>query len=87
MAYAICFYLSLKIEDGDLTLPSLYIFPASITGESVTIGFNNKFALDALRASECDKIKIQLSGSMKVIKMLPVEGEDFIFLLMPIQLR
>ena len=63
------------------------ILPASVTGEPVTIGFNNKFALDALRASECDRIKIQLNGGMKVIKMLPVEGEDFIFLLMPIQLR
>ncbi len=63
------------------------IFSASITGEPVTIGFNNKFALDALRASESDKIKIQLNGGMKVIKMLPIEGEDFVFLLMPIQLR
>lgn len=63
------------------------IFSVSVTGEPVTIGFNNKFALDALKATECDKIKIQLSGSMKVIKILPMEGEDFIFLLMPIQLR
>ncbi|MDE5946828.1 MAG: DNA polymerase III subunit beta [Oscillospiraceae bacterium] len=62
-------------------------FNAEIEGQPITIGFNNKFALDALRASESDKIKIQLSGSTKVIKILPPEGEDFIFLLMPIQLR
>ena len=63
------------------------VFSVSMTGEPVTIGFNNKFVLDALRASECDKVRIQLSGSTKVIKILPMEGEDFIFLLMPIQLR
>lgn len=63
------------------------VFPADISGEAVTIGFNNKFVLDALRASEGDKIKIQLNGSMKVIKMIPLESEEFIFLLMPIQLK
>lgn len=63
------------------------ILTASITGEPVTIGFNNKFALDALKAADSDKIRLQLNGSMKVIKILPLEGEDFIFLLMPIQLR
>jgi len=63
------------------------VLPAEISGEAVTIGFNNRFALDAFKASESDKIKIQLNGGMKVIKIIPAEGEDFIFLLMPIQIR
>ncbi len=61
--------------------------PADINGESLTIGFSNKYLLEALRACECDKIKLQMSGSNKVIKITPMEGESFIYLIMPIQLK
>lgn len=62
-------------------------FKADISGEVVTIGFNNKYVLEALRAADGDKIKIQLNGCMKVIKIVPLESESYIFLLMPIQLK
>ncbi len=61
--------------------------PADIQGESVTIGFNNKLVLDALKAAEGDKIRIRFSGPMKVIEILPPMGENYIALVMPIQLR
>ena len=60
---------------------------ADISGDAVTIGFNNKLLLEALRASEGDKVRIRFSGAMKVIEILPLEGESFIFLIMPIQLK
>ncbi|MBQ9899063.1 MAG: DNA polymerase III subunit beta [Ruminococcus sp.] len=60
---------------------------ADISGETVTIGFNNKLILEALRAAEGDKIRIRFNGAMKVIEILPLEGESFIFLVMPIQLK
>lgn len=60
---------------------------ADISGDAVTIGFNNKLMLEALRASEGDKVRIRFSGAMKVIEILPLEGESFIFLIMPIQLK
>lgn len=60
---------------------------ADISGETVTIGFNNKLLLEALRAAEGDKIRIRFSGAMKVIEILPLEGESYIFLVMPIQLK
>ena len=62
-------------------------FSADISGETVTIGFNNKLVLEALRAAEGDKIRIRFNGAMKVIEILPLEGESFIFLVMPIQLK
>ena len=34
--------------------------PAEITGPEVSIGFNNKYMADALKASECDKIRIEI---------------------------
>ena len=60
---------------------------ADISGEAVTIGFNNKLILEALRAAEGDKVRIRFNGAMKVIEILPLEGESFIFLIMPIQLK
>lgn len=60
---------------------------ADISGETVTIGFNNRLVLDALRAAEGDKVRIRLNGAMKVIEILPPMGENYIFLVMPIQLK
>ena len=60
---------------------------ADISGETVTIGFNNKLMLEALRAAEGDKVRVRFNGAMKVIEMLPLEGESYIFLIMPIQLK
>ncbi len=61
--------------------------PAEIVGESLTIGFSNKYLLEALRSCQCDKLRFQMSGSNKVIKITPVEDESFIYLIMPIQLK
>lgn len=61
--------------------------PAQISGPDVTIGFDNRFLLEAVRAADCDQIRIQLTGGNRVAKLVPPQGESFIFLLMPIQLR
>lgn len=58
-----------------------------VEGDSTTIGFNNKFLLDALRAADTDKVKIQMSGPNRAVKILPCEGEHFTFIVMPVQLR
>jgi hypothetical protein len=60
---------------------------ADISGETVTIGFNNKLVLEALRAAEGDKVRVRFNGAMKVIEILPLEGESYIYLIMPIQLK
>ncbi len=60
---------------------------ADISGDAVTIGFNNRLVLEALKAAEGDKVRIRLNGAMKVIEILPPMGENYIFLVMPIQLK
>ena len=60
---------------------------ADISGETVTIGFNNKLIFEALRAAEGDKVRIRFNGAMKVIEILPIDGENYTFLVMPIQLK
>lgn len=60
---------------------------AEITGDSVEIGFNNRYLLDALRNTECDEVKIQLGGPLSPMKIVPKEGESFLFLVLPVRLK
>lgn len=60
---------------------------AQISGPDVRIGFNNRYLLEAMKASDCDQVKIQLTGGNRVAKVVPMQGDSFIFLLMPIQLK
>nr|WP_317412190.1 DNA polymerase III subunit beta [uncultured Solibaculum sp.] len=60
---------------------------ASLEGDRVEIGFNHKYLLDALRASESDEVRVVLSGPVAPMKVLPVEGEHFLFLVLPVRLK
>lgn len=60
---------------------------AEVQGEDVEIGFNNRYLLDALRNTECDEIKIQLGGPLSPMKVVPKEGESFLFLVLPVRLK
>ena len=63
------------------------VIPAEITGERVTIGFNNKYMIDALRVCDTDEVKIILNGPVSPILVVPPEGENFIFLILPVRLK
>jgi len=60
---------------------------AEVNGESIEIGFNNKYLIDALKSCDTDKIKIQLLAPNRPVKIVPIAGDSFLFLLMPIQLK
>lgn len=60
---------------------------AEISGESVEIGFNNRYLLDALRNTECDEVKIQLGGPLSPMKIVPKDGDSFLFLVLPVRLK
>lgn len=62
-------------------------FEAKIEGEQVEIGFNNRYLLDALRNSKCDKVVLEMSGALSPVKILPEEGEDFIYLVLPVRFK
>lgn len=61
--------------------------PAVIEGESCTIGFNNKYVLDALKVCDTDEVRIMLSGAVKPILIVPKQGDQFIFLILPVRLK
>lgn len=58
-----------------------------IEGDSVEMGFNNKYLMDALRAADTDEIRIELSGPLSPIKILPPEGDSSLFLVLPVRLK
>ncbi len=60
---------------------------ANVEGEAVEIGFNSRYIMDALRNTECDEIRLEVKGALSPMKILPVEGEDFLFMVLPVRLK
>lgn len=60
---------------------------ATVAGESIEMGFNSQFMLDALKNAECDQIKIELAGNRLPLKIVPTTGDSFLFLVLPVILK
>ena len=63
------------------------VVDCSISGGGVEVGFNNKYFLDAMRAVDSDQVKIELGTPKTPIKILPMEGDSFLFLVVPVILK
>lgn len=57
------------------------------TAEELLIAFNYKFVLDALRIIESEEVIIGLNASLSATVLRPNSEEDFICLIMPVQIR
>ena len=62
-------------------------YTADVNGEQFEIGINNRFLLDALKACECDEVVVNFNGSFASVIILPAEGDDFIYMVMPMRLK
>lgn len=57
-------------------------------GEPIAIGFNARFLLEAFKAAEGDTVKMVLTSSaVAPVFIVPMEGRDFTFLLLPMRLK
>lgn len=54
--------------------------------EDVVMGFNSSFILEALRACDDDKILLKFKGSKEPLIIAPTEGDDFIYLVLPVKI-
>lgn len=63
------------------------LIPVEMTGDSIEIGFNNKFLLDALKAANTEEIKFSFIAATSPCLISPVEGDDFKYIVLPIQLK
>ena len=78
--------LFLKADTPDAGLGEDSI-PAQYTDEELTIAFNYKYVLDSLKIMESPNVKIGLGGSLSATLFKPDSGDDYLSLIMPIQLR
>lgn len=60
---------------------------ASMEGETTEIGFNSAYLLDALRNAKQEEVLMEINGPISPIKILPKEGEDFIYLVLPVRFK
>lgn len=61
--------------------------PCEGSGDKMEIGFNNRYLLDALRVCDADEVLVKLSSPILPILITPVEGDDFLFLVLPVRLK
>lgn len=62
-------------------------FDADIQGDTVEIGFNHRYLLDALRNARADQVAFELNGPLSPVKVLPTEGTDFTYLVLPVRFK
>ena len=62
------------------------VIAASVRGNDVEIGFNNRYLLDALKNADTDEVKVMLNGSLQPMIIRPVDGQSFTFLVVPMRL-
>lgn len=61
--------------------------PAELDGNSLEIGFNARFMLDALKVCDEERIRLELNTSATPIIITPIHGEGFLFLILPMRLK
>ena len=61
--------------------------PVNCAGERIEIGFNSRYLLEALRAADTDQVKVELNSPVTAAKILPLNGDSFLFLVLPMRLK
>lgn len=59
---------------------------ADITGSVIEIGFKGKYFLDPLTRIDDDKVKLQMGGSLLPMKIVPLSGDAYTYLVLPVRL-
>lgn len=59
---------------------------ADMAGPVIEIGFKCKYFLDPLKVINEDKVKLQMSGSLLPMKIVPCDDDNYTFLVLPVRL-
>ena len=62
------------------------VISVPIIGESMEIGFNNRYMLEALRNTDTDEVRLVLNGPVSPIVIKPVKGDSFLSIVVPVRL-
>ena len=66
---------------------SLDIIDVKYSNEPLTIAFNYKFILEFLKIVESEEIAMKLNSTLSATVFVPHADEDYIYLIMPVQIR
>lgn len=84
----------MNIEDGEVKLSCESTlgegkdqFSTRMEGNPIKIAFNNRYMIEALRHCDSDEAIIYFNSSVQPIKIVPKEGEDYLFLVLPVRLK
>ena len=64
--------------------------PYNLEAEQSVLGgliLDPSYMADALKASECEKLKIEMNGPISPMKLVPVDDDSFLFLVLPVRLK
>lgn len=57
-----------------------------MSGEEMPIAFNAKYLLDGVRCLSCERLSLELNGSLNPLVMRPADGEeDYFYLVLPVR--
>ena len=56
-------------------------------GDELEMGFNSRYLLDALRNCNVNEVYLEINEKSSPIKIVPLEGEDFLFLVLPVRIN
>lgn len=77
----------LKVKCSTRSLGKVYDeIDVLMTGPSIEIGFKCRYFLDPLKAVSDEKVKLQLGGSLLPMKIVPLEGSAYTYLVLPVRL-
>lgn len=62
-------------------------FNTQLEGDNFEIGLNSRYLLDALKAVGDEKVQILFNGANAGVLILPLEGNSFTYMIMPMRLR
>lgn len=63
------------------------IIDCTYSGEELAIAFNYKYVLDSIKTMDAKNVNVGLNGSLSATVFKPDSEEDYICLIMPIQIR
>ncbi len=56
-------------------------------GNNMTIGFNPRYLLDSLKVIDDEKVVISFSSSIGPSVLKPIQGDNFIFMVLPVRMK
>lgn len=59
--------------------------PIFLEGDETQIAFNSKYLIDVLKVADAEEIIVELTGSLSPGIIKPVEGDNYLYLILPVR--